>query len=296
MVLKFCLPAIDHAEGTASRLAVSGSQGTRRRSLRRRAARRYIAIPGAPRGRLSRPPRFLHISCRQAIESIRLPIPTAFTIAEALEGRGRPGRMPDALRLKASVQSSPARAAGGWGRGEASGKGRDAAKNGAAIDTHPRPPQASRKRRPPTPPLKPPALGGSRRPPSEPIRTHQPAMSRGRGAESAHRKRGPNNGRRPRKTEPSSNGVEPSLALAASQSNPKRVPRANRTTWPQADNRITWRQARKSRFAQVSHGRGRFASASPCRLRATSTRAAKAHAPEITRQSAGPASGTLTGR
>ena len=50
MVLKFCLPAIDHAEGTASRLAVSGSQGTRRRSLRRRAARRYIAIPGAPRG------------------------------------------------------------------------------------------------------------------------------------------------------------------------------------------------------------------------------------------------------
>ena len=61
MVLKFCLPAIDHAEGTASRLAVSGSQGTRRRSLRRRAARRYIAIPGSPRWRLSRPPRFLHI-------------------------------------------------------------------------------------------------------------------------------------------------------------------------------------------------------------------------------------------
>ena len=27
----------------------------------RRAARRYIAIPGAPRGRLSSPPRFLHI-------------------------------------------------------------------------------------------------------------------------------------------------------------------------------------------------------------------------------------------
>ena len=48
------------------------------------------------------------------------------------------------------------------------GKGRDAAKNGAAIDTHPRPPQASRKRRPPTPPLKPPALGGSRRPPQSP--------------------------------------------------------------------------------------------------------------------------------
>ncbi len=61
MVLKFCLPAIDHALGTASRLAVSGSQGTRRRSLPRRAARRYIAIPGAPRGRHSRPPRFLHI-------------------------------------------------------------------------------------------------------------------------------------------------------------------------------------------------------------------------------------------
>lgn len=39
MVLKFCLPAIDHARGTASRLAVSGSQGTRRRSL------------GAPRGK-----------------------------------------------------------------------------------------------------------------------------------------------------------------------------------------------------------------------------------------------------
>lgn len=73
MVLKFCLPAIDHALGTASRLAVSGSQGTRRRSLPRRAARRYIAIPGAPRGRLSRPPRFLHILCRQAIESIRSP-------------------------------------------------------------------------------------------------------------------------------------------------------------------------------------------------------------------------------
>lgn len=61
-------------------------------------------MPGAPRGRLSRPPRFLHISCRQAIESNRSPIPTAFTIAEALEDRGRPGRMPDALRLKASVQ------------------------------------------------------------------------------------------------------------------------------------------------------------------------------------------------
>ncbi len=39
MVLKFCLPAIDHALGTTSRLAVSGSQGTRRRSL------------GAPRGK-----------------------------------------------------------------------------------------------------------------------------------------------------------------------------------------------------------------------------------------------------
>ena len=167
MVLKFCLPAIDHAEGTASRLAVSGSQGTRRRSLRRRAARRYIAIPGAPRGRLSRPPRFLHISCRQAIESNRSPIPIAFTIAEALEDRGRPGRMPDALRLKASVQTCAGRR-GGWGGGEASGKGRHAAKNGAAIDTHPRPPQASRERRPPTPPLKPPALGGSRRPPRSP--------------------------------------------------------------------------------------------------------------------------------
>ena len=69
MVLKFCLPAIDHAEGTASRLAVSGSQGTRRRSLRRRAARRYIAIPGAPRERLSRPPRFLHIRGRGRGES-----------------------------------------------------------------------------------------------------------------------------------------------------------------------------------------------------------------------------------
>lgn len=71
MVLKFCLPAIDHALGTASRLAVSGSQGTRRRSLPRRAARRYIAIPGAPRGRLSRPPRFLHI--RQPRRAPRLP-------------------------------------------------------------------------------------------------------------------------------------------------------------------------------------------------------------------------------
>ena len=124
MVLKFCLPAIDHAEGTASRLAVSGSQGTRRRSLRRRAARRYIAIPGSPRGRLSRPPRFLHISCRQAIESIRPPIPTAFTIAEALEDRGRPGRMPDALRLKASVQPCAGRRGMGPRRGVGQGAGR----------------------------------------------------------------------------------------------------------------------------------------------------------------------------
>lgn len=124
MVLKFCLPAIDHAEGTASRLAVSGSQGTRRRSLRRRAARRYIAIPGSPRGRLSRPPRFLHILCRQAIESIRPPIPTAFTIAEALEDRGRPGRMPDALRLKASVQPCAGRRGMGPRRGVGQGAGR----------------------------------------------------------------------------------------------------------------------------------------------------------------------------
>lgn len=124
MVLKFCLPAIDHAEGTASRLAVSGSQGTRRRSLRRRAARRYIAIPGSPRGRLSRPPRFLHILCRQAIESIRPPIPTAFTIAEALEERGRPGRMPDALRLKASVQPCAGRRGMGPRRGVGQGAGR----------------------------------------------------------------------------------------------------------------------------------------------------------------------------
>jgi len=285
MVLKFCLPAIDHAEGTASRLAVSGSQGTRRRSLRRRAARRYIAIPGSPRGRLSRPPRFLHILCRQAIESIRPPIPTAFTIAEALEDRGRPGRMPDALRLKASVQPCAGRRGMGPRRGVGQGAGRRKERS-----RHRHAPEAptglskttaanasaetARARRIETPPP-----GAHPDPPA----SNEP----GTGAESAHRKRGPNNGRRPRKTEPSSNGVEPSLALAASQSNPKRAPRANRTTWSQADNRITWRQARKSRFAQVSHGRGRFASASPCRLRATSTRAAKAHAPEITRQSAG---------
>lgn len=278
MVLKFCLPAIDHAEGTASRLAVSGSQGTRRRSLRRRAARRYIAIPGSPRGRLSRTPRFLHISCRQAIESIRPPIPTAFTIAEALEDRGRPGRMPDALRLKASVQPC----AGRRGMGPRRGVGQGAARR-EERSRHRHAPEA------PTGLSKTTAANAS----AETARARRIETPP---SESAHRKRGPNNGRRPRKTEPSSNGVEPSLALAASQSNPKRAPRANRTTWSQADNRITWRQARKSRFAQVSHGRGRFASASPCRLRATSTRAAKAHAPEITRQSAGPASGTLTGR
>ena len=278
MVLKFCLPAIDHAEGTASRLAVSGSQGTRRRSLRRRAARRYIAIPGAPRGRLSRPPRFLHISCRQAIESIRPPIPTAFTIAEALEDRGRPGRMPDALRLKASVQPCAGRRGMGPRRGVGQGAGRRKERS-----RHRHAPEA------PTGLSKTTAANAS----AETARARRIETPP---SESAHRKRGPNNGRRPRKTEPSSNGVEPSLALAASQSNPKRAPRANRTTWSQADNRITWRQARKSRFAQVSHGRGRFASAGPCRLRATSTRAAKAHAPEITRQSAGPASGTLTGR
>ena len=278
MVLKFCLPAIDHAEGTASRLAVSGSQGTRRRSLRRRAARRYIAIPGSPRGRLSRPPRFLHISCRQAIESIRPPIPTAFTIAEALEDRGRPGRMPDALRLKASVQPCAGRRGMGPRRGVGQGAGRRKERS-----RHRHAPEA------PTGLSKTTAANAS----AETARARRIETPP---SESAHRKRGPNNGRRPRKTEPSSNGVEPSLALAASQSNPKRAPRANRTTWSQADNRITWRQARKSRFAQVSHGRGRFASASPCRLRATSTRAAKAHAPEITRQSAGPASGTLTGR
>ena len=278
MVLKFCLPAIDHAEGTASRLAVSGSQGTRRRSLRRRAARRYIAIPGSPRGRLSRTPRFLHISCRQAIESIRPPIPTAFTIAEALEDRGRPGRMPDALRLKASVQPCAGRRGMGPRRGVGQGAGRRKERS-----RHRHAPEA------PTGLSKTTAANAS----AETARARRIETPP---SESAHRKRGPNNGRRPRKTEPSSNGVEPSLALAASQSNPKRAPRANRTTWSQADNRITWRQARKSRFAQVSHGRGRFASASPCRLRATSTRAAKAHAPEITRQSAGPASGTLTGR
>mgnify|MGYP000421130946 CR=1 FL=1 len=278
MVLKFCLPAIDHAEGTASRLAVSGSQGTRRRSLRRRAARRYIAIPGSPRRRLSRPPRFLHISCRQAIESIRPPIPTAFTIAEALEDRGRPGRMPDALRLKASVQPCAGRRGMGPRRGVGQGAGRRKERS-----RHRHAPEA------PTGLSKTTAANAS----AETARARRIETPP---SESAHRKRGPNNGRRPRKTEPSSNGVEPSLALAASQSNPKRAPRANRTTWSQADNRITWRQARKSRFAQVSHGRGRFASASPCRLRATSTRAAKAHAPEITRQSAGPASGTLTGR
>lgn len=278
MVLKFCLPAIDHAEGTASRLAVSGSQGTRRRSLRRRAARRYIAIPGSPRGRLSRPPRFLHISCRQAIESIRPPIPTAFTIAEALEDRGRPGRMPDALRLKASVQPCAGRRGMGPRRGVGQGAGRREERS-----RHRHAPEA------PTGLSKTTAANAS----AETARARRIETPP---SESAHRKRGPNNGRRPRKTEPSSNGVEPSLALAASQSNPKRAPRANRTTWSQADNRITWRQARKSRFAQVSHGRGRFASAGPCRLRATSTRAAKAHAPEITRQSAGPASGTLTGR
>lgn len=278
MVLKFCLPAIDHADGTASRLAVSGSQGTRRRSLRRRAARRYIAIPGAPRGRLSRPPRFLHISCRLAIESIRPPIPTAFTIAEALEDRGRPGRMPDALRLKASVQPCAGRRGMGPRRGVGQGAGRREERS-----RHRHAPEA------PTGLSKTTAANAS----AETARARRIETPP---SESAHRKRGPNNGRRPRKTEPSSNGVEPSLALAASQSNPKRAPRANRTTWSQADNRITWRQARKSRFAQVSHGRGRFASASPCRLRATSTRAAKAHAPEITRQSAGPASGTLTGR
>lgn len=278
MVLKFCLPAIDHAEGTASRLAVSGSQGTRRRSLRRRAARRYIAIPGSPRGRLSRPPRFLHISCRQAIESIRPPIPTAFTIAEALEDRGRPGRMPDALRLKASVQPCAGRRGMGPRRGVGQGAGRREERS-----RHRHAPEA------PTGLSKTTAANAS----AETARARRIETPP---SESAHRKRGPNNGRRPRKTEPSSNGVEPSLALAASQSNPKRAPRANRATWSQADNRITWRQARKSRFAQVSHGRGRFASAGPCRLRATSTRAAKAHAPEITRQSAGPASGTLTGR
>ena len=44
----------------ASRLAVSGSQGTRRRSLARRAARRYIAIPRAARWRLSTSPHLLH--------------------------------------------------------------------------------------------------------------------------------------------------------------------------------------------------------------------------------------------
>lgn len=278
MVLKFCLPAIDHAEGTASRLAVSGSQGTRRRSLRRRAARRYIAIPGAPRGRLSRPPRFLHILCRQAIESIRPPIPTAFTIAEALEDRGRPGRMPDALRLKASVQPCAGRRGMGPRRGVGQGAGRREERS-----RHRHAPEA------PTGLSKTTAANAS----AETARARRIETPP---SESAHRKRGPNNGRRPRRIEPSSNGVEPSLALAASQSNPKRAPRANRTTWSQADNRITWRQARKSRFAQVSHGRGRFASAGPCRLRATSTRAAKAHAPEITRQSAGPASGTLTGR
>lgn len=278
MVLKFCLPAIDHAEGTASRLAVSGSQGTRRRSLRRRAARRYIAIPGSPRGRLSRPPRFLHISCRQAIESIRPPIPTAFTIAEALEDRGRPGRMPDALRLKASVQPCAGRRGMGPRRGVGQGAGRREERS-----RHRHAPEA------PTGLSKTTAANAS----AETARARRIETPP---SESAHRKRGPNNGRRPRRIEPSSNGVEPSLALAASQSNPKRAPRANRTTWSQADNRITWRQARKSRFAQVSHGRGRFASAGPCRLRATSTRAAKAHAPEITRQSAGPASGTLTGR
>lgn len=278
MVLKFCLPAIDHAEGTASRLAVSGSQGTRRRSLRRRAARRYIAIPGSPRGRLSSPPRLLHISCRQAIESIRPPIPTAFTIAEALEGRGRPGRMPDALRLKASVQPCAGRRGMGPRRGVGQGAGRRKERS-----RHRHAPEA------PTGLSKTTAANAS----AETARARRIETPP---SESAHRKRGPNNGRRPWRIEPSSNGVEPSLALAASQSNPKRAPRANRTTWSQADNRITWRQARKSRFAQVSHGRGRFASASPCRLRATSTRAAKAHAPEITRQSAGPASGTLTGR
>lgn len=278
MVLKFCLPAIDHAEGTASRLAVSGSQGTRRRSLRRRAARRYIAIPGSPRGRLSRPPRFLHILCRQAIESIRPPIPTAFTIAEALEDRGRPGRMPDALRLKASVQPCAGRRGMGPRRGVGQGAGRREERS-----RHRHAPEA------PTGLSKTTAANAS----AETARARRIETPP---SESAHRKRGPNNGRRPRRIEPSSNGVEPSLALAASQSNPKRAPRANRTTWSQADNRITWRQARKSRFAQVSHGRGRFASAGPCRLRATSTRAAKAHAPEITRQSAGPASGTLTGR
>ena len=49
----------------ASRLAVSGSQGTRRRSLARRAARRYIAIPRAARWRLSTSPHLLHIRWRQ---------------------------------------------------------------------------------------------------------------------------------------------------------------------------------------------------------------------------------------
>ena len=201
--------------------------------------------------------------------------------------------MPDALRLKASVQPC----AGRRGMGPRRGVGQGAARR-EERSRHRHAPEAptglskttaanasaetARARRIETPPGAHP----------DPSASNEP----GTGAESAHRKRGPNNGRRPRKTEPSSNGVEPSLALAASQSNPKRAPRANRTTWSQADNRITWRQARKSRFAQVSHGRGRFASAGPCRLRATSTRAAKAHAPEITRQSAGPASGTLTGR
>ena len=50
----------------ASRLAVSGSQGTRRRSLARRAARRYIAIPRAARVRLSASPHLLHIFYRLA--------------------------------------------------------------------------------------------------------------------------------------------------------------------------------------------------------------------------------------
>lgn len=83
-----------------------------------------LPYPGRRGGRLSRPPRFLHILCRQAIESIRSPIPTAFTIAEALEDRGRPGRMPDALRLKASVQPCAGRRGMGPRRGVGQGAAR----------------------------------------------------------------------------------------------------------------------------------------------------------------------------
>ena len=95
-----------------------------------------LPYPGRRGGRLSRPQRFLHILCRQAIESIRSPIPTAFTIAEALEDLGRPGRMPDALRLKKDAQpATEGRLAAG-----PSGGRRLVAGNGAVAAARPKAP------------------------------------------------------------------------------------------------------------------------------------------------------------